>query len=93
MLLRLSEEFWSSPEGIETRLDMLAESIQLTSINDAVKAYARDNDVTELLWVTDEDEHTCDFCDGQSGRPYRIGQFMPDIPVHPGCRCGWDLVT
>jgi hypothetical protein len=72
---------------------MLAESVELTSINDAVKAYAEDNGVSQLRWISNEDEDTCEFCIGQSGRSYKIGEFMPDIPVHPGCRCSWEIVV
>jgi hypothetical protein len=87
----MSESFWTTDYGILLRLEDLAEAVVWRTINNATQILASEAGAKELVWVTEIDEKTCDYCDGQSGRRYRIGQFLPQIPAHPHCRCHWDV--
>jgi len=88
----MSEDFWSSPKGIEMRLQDLAESITWHTVNNAIQILGSNAGAKELEWVTEIDDRSCNFCDSQSGRRYKFGQFIPLIPHHPHCRCHWDLI-
>jgi hypothetical protein len=85
-------DFWKSEEGLLARFDMLSEYATWRTVNGALQAYASEAGVKEFEWVTEITETTCNYCDGQSGRRYRIGQFMPQIPVHYFCRCHWAII-
>lgn len=88
----MSEAFWKSDAGISARIEMLAEQVIWHTFNNALKAYAGESGVKQFEWVTQIDVRTCNYCDAQSGRRYRIGQFMPQMNPHSGCRCHWDVV-
>jgi SPP1 gp7 family putative phage head morphogenesis protein len=88
----MSTPFWKSDVGIAARIEMLAEQVIWQTFNHALKAYAGESGVKQFEWVTEIDVRTCNYCDAQSGRRYRIGQFMPEIPCHIFCRCHWDVV-
>lgn len=84
--------YWLSDKGITVRLEDLAEHISYRTFNNAIQVYASEmSQVVMFEWVTRIDRSTCDYCDSQSGKPYRKGQFMPAIPAHIGCRCTWDV--
>lgn len=68
---------------------MLSEYVQVKTYNRQLRATSQDAGVKQLEWIGETDEATCDYCDGQNGRHYWIGQFIPEIPSHPGCRCSW----
>jgi len=86
------DAYWTSDKGINVRLEDLAEHIAYRTYNNAIQVYAANSEVYRFEWVTSIDESTCNYCDGQSGRRYRKGQFMPQIPAHIGCRCAWDVL-
>jgi len=88
----MSTDYWKSPEGIERRVEMLGEDFCFRTVNNALQAYGRANDVLGWYWIGSIDERTCNYCDSQMGRFYRIGQFLPILPSHAGCRCEWELV-
>lgn len=83
---------WNSPAGIRLRVSMLADYIEVRTVNHAVQVYAAEAGIDSLEWSSAEDEGVCEYCDSQQGRRYKIGMFMPDIPVHVGCRCQWDVI-
>jgi len=86
----MSEEFWSSDEGILLRLEDLAHDFTYKTFNGAVKGSFREAGITEFEWVTTIDDRTCNRCDSLSGRRFKATQFMPKIPLHVGCRCFLD---
>lgn len=88
----MSEDYWKSDQGLAARIEMLAEQVIWKTFNGAMKAYAGESGIKQFEWVTQIDVRTCNYCDAQSGRRYRIGQFMPEIPAHPDCRCHWDII-
>jgi hypothetical protein len=90
---KMSVDFWKSDAGLSARIEMLSEQIIWKSFNNAMQAYAGESGIKVLEWVTMIGPNTCNYCDGQSGRRYRVGQFMPQIPAHPSCRCHWDILV
>jgi len=90
----MSTDFWTSDEGILVRLEDLAWGLDTEVYNNAIQVHVKSNPVlpvVEFEYVTEGDERVCPDCDAFSGRRYRVGQFMPQLPRHPGCRCFWDL--
>ena len=39
------------------------------------------------MWHSEHGENTCDECSGNDGTVYETKEGIPDIPVHPNCRC------
>lgn len=87
----MSEGFWSSDQGILMRLEDLSEAVVWQTFNNATQLVGSEAGATMFEWVSEIDEKTCNYCDRQSGRRYRVGQFIPRIPAHPGCRCFWTV--
>jgi len=48
--------------------------------------------ITRVRWATRGDERVCPICGPLEGRIYRKGQFLPPLPAHANCRCGWELM-
>lgn len=88
----MTSDFWSSPEGLEIRLEDLAESLTWESINKTLEVLGEKVGVQRLEWVSEIDDRTCNYCDGQSGRTYEVGGLLPAMPAHPHCRCHWEIV-
>lgn len=88
----MSEEFWLSDEGILVRMEDLAHDFTFKIYNGALKGSFKEAGIKEFVWVTDytEGNEPCNYCDGQNGRIYSIGQFLPRIPRHVKCKCLWD---
>lgn len=86
-------DFWTSDKGLLLRLDDLAESITWETVNNSLRILASEAGIKNFEWVTEIGPTTCDYCDAQSGRRYRVGQFMPRLPAHVSCRCHWDILT
>jgi len=89
----MSSEYWKSPEGIARRVEMIGEDFTFRVVNNSLMAYGRKNDVAGFGWIGSMDERTCSYCDSQMGRIYRVGQFLPSLPSHAGCRCEWSLLS
>lgn len=86
--------FWTSDKGILLRLKDLTWGLHTETYNGAIQVHVKANPqlpVIEFEYVTAGDERVCAECDRFSGQRYRVGQFMPKLPRHPGCRCYWDL--
>lgn len=86
-------DFWSSDKGLLLRLDDLAESVTWETVNNAFRILASEAGIRNFEWVTEISPNTCSYCDAQSGRRYRVGQFMPRLPAHIACKCHWDILT
>lgn len=84
-------DYWTSDEGILLRLEMMSEFVVWRTVNRAIQIYGSEAGAETFEWVSEIDQNTCGYCDSQSGRRYRRGQFMPEIPAHPRCRCHWDV--
>ena len=88
----LVEAYWQSPEGILDRFSMLAEDVQLSSFNGAVKFYGTALGVTDFVISGDLKATSCSWCVGHVGVVYRRGMFMPSLPRHPGCPHFYDIL-
>ncbi|MCJ7762674.1 hypothetical protein MUP38_04370 [Candidatus Bathyarchaeota archaeon] len=88
----MSESFWTSEAGFLLRLDMLSQDIVWRTINNSIQLIGGEAGVREFEWVTEYlDNEPCNYCDSQSGRRYRVGQFIPRIPAHTNCKCHWSM--
>lgn len=73
------------------RLEMLSQYVVWRTINNALQIYGSEAGAKFFKWISEVDYKICSYCYEQNGRIYRRGQFMPSIPVHPHCRCFWDV--
>ena len=89
-----TSEYWKSPAGITRRVEMLGEDFTYRLVNNALQVYGQTNKVKGWRWEGSIDERTCDYCYSKimEDRLYRLGQFLPSLPAHAGCRCGWILI-
>ena len=90
-----ASKYWYTPEGIMTRINMLSQSFTYKIVNNALIAYGTAGGITRWRWVTNpgaSQTGPCAFCDSQNGRIYRRGQFLPSLPAHSNCVCGWELM-
>jgi hypothetical protein len=85
------ENYWKTQAGIQARLDMLGEDFVYGMQNNALQLLASENEAA-VEWVGYIDNVTCNVCDAQIGRVYRVGQFIPELPAHIHCRCSWRLI-
>lgn len=87
----MSADFWVSDEGIRLRTEMLAQFIIIRTWNRALQMYAPEAGVKGFRFTTFPG--ACMLCVPYEGRVYRAGQFMKHIPVHPWCRCLYDIIV
>jgi hypothetical protein len=87
----LVEAYWQSPDGILDRFSMLAEDVQLSTFNGAVKIYGTALGVTDFVISGDLKATSCEWCIGHVGMVYHRGQFMPDLPRHIKCPHFYDI--
>lgn len=53
----------------------------------------RDARETTVRWVTAGDDRVCKICASHEDEILPINKARRMIPVHPNCRCAWELVT
>ena len=39
------------------------------------------------IWHSEDDEHICDDCASHNGEVFEDKDDIPDVPIHPNCRC------
>lgn len=87
-----SEEYWRTAMGLKRRVSMLGGFFHYRLVNGALQAYGGDPDVSGWLGIPGETEH-CEYCVKHIiGHYFHKGQFLPPLPAHYGCTCGWQLV-
>ena len=87
-----SSSYWSSPSGLVRRMDGLSQDLNFRIVNCAMRMIAPLNGVQWIQWVTQGDDRVCVKCvaagkGGDGHGFYRISWFMPQFPLHFGCRC------
>ena len=95
MLSEALTKYWSSPEGIMHRINMLSQSFTYKIVNNSLIAYGTAGGITRWRWATNPGASIsgpCAYCDSQNGRIYRKGQFLPSLPAHANCVCEWELM-
>jgi hypothetical protein len=88
----MSNDYWSSPKGLAKRIMMFSLDFTFGIQNKALQVYGGNEDVWGFEWEGNIDERTCDYCDARIGHQYRLGMFLPRLPAHANCRCGWRLI-
>ena len=88
-------DYWKTPKGITRRIDSLSQNFNYLIVNNAFKVIAPVNGAHWMRWVDMGDDHVCDIClsyaSGGRGGFYHVTWFMPEMPVHDGCRCQWEI--
>lgn len=90
------EDYWKSDVGIIRRIDSLAQYFSFKVVNNVFKIVGDVNGALWLRWRDMGDAWVCLQCrqyasGGRRGYYYRTW-FMPEMPVHPGCRCQWEII-
>ena len=84
--------YWQTADGILDRFSMLAEDVQFSSFNGAVKVYGTALGVTDFIISGNLKATSCEWCIGHVGVIYHRGQFMHSLPKHPGCTHFYDIL-
>jgi len=89
--------FWLTFSGLMMRIDGLAQDFLFGVTNDAFQAVASANQVEYLHYLIAGDDRVCEQCldhsrGGERGFYRADSPQLPRIPVHPHCRCQWELV-
>jgi len=89
-------DYWKTSKGVTRRIDSLAQNFNYRVINNAVKVVAPTAGAKWLRWRDFGDAQVCSRClayasGGRNGY-YKITWFTPEMPVHLGCRCQWEIV-
>lgn len=88
--------YWSSPAGLTRRIDGLSQDMNFRIVNNSMKMIAPTNNAQWLRWVTAGDDHVCPDCirasQGGKNGYYMISWFSPQMPIHGGDRCLWELL-
>ena len=92
MTQKAAEDYWKTPRGILDRFGMLADDVQLASFNDAVKVYGLALGTGAFRISGSLKGTSCQWCINHVGAIYHRGQFMPDLPRHPGCTHFYDII-
>ena len=85
-------DYWQTPGGILERFGMLADDVQLATFNGAVKILAAAYGATDFQVSGNLKLTSCQWCINHIGVTYHRGQFMPDLPRHPGCPHFYDIL-
>ncbi len=86
-------DYWRSREGILERLAMLANDVELSTFNNAVKVYGKACGATDFQVSGNLKQTSCQWCINHVGVIYHKGQFMPDLPRHPGCPHFYNILS
>jgi len=93
---RHAEDYWTSRAGVFKRIDGLAQNFTYKLVNNAVRITAPEVGVEWLHWDDAGDARVCEECQlhSRGGRNgfYYVHWFLPQMPVHPNCRCQWALM-
>ena len=93
MTKKAAEDYWKTQNGILERFGMLAEDVQLATFNDAVKVYGLALGAVAFRISGNLKLTSCQWCINHVGVTYHRGQFMPDLPRHPGCTHFYEIIN
>ena len=84
-------EFVTIDEEIDVRVlmpwgDIEKEKLIIYGLDEPDEAYEK-SDKTLWIWHSESDEHICDDCASHDGEVFENKDDIPEIPVHPNCRC------
>lgn len=94
--LSAEAEFWQTDNVLNRRISSLGQVFTYGFYNNDAKVLGETYEVAYLIWRTAQDDRVCPKCvensqKGDNGR-FRVGWFLPmGPPVHPRCRCVWEL--
>ena len=88
--------FWDTPAGITRSIKGLGEYFTYDTYNNATHILGETYGVSYLIWTLGiPHDKACPRCvensqKGDNGR-FKVGWFIPQMPVHPHCRCTFKL--
>lgn len=82
--------FWMTDKGLNVRLKDFSEMVVIRTYNRALQVYGKEAKVAGFTYIKYNRVYDCPICWPYDGRSYRAGQFMPYIPRHCNCQCGFD---
>jgi SPP1 gp7 family putative phage head morphogenesis protein len=82
----LQDKLDSKYKKAEYKAAMIVRTEMMFAFNQNILESAKKGGWTRVQWVTANDELVCPVCGPRHSRIYRIDD-VPDIPVHPSCRC------
>jgi hypothetical protein len=97
VLSAASTPYWFTPQGLLRRILGLSQDFVYRILNLSLQIAALQNDAYGLQWIMHQDDRLCPIClrygTGGDHGFYRLNWFQPDPPpVHPGCRCTYQLI-
>jgi SPP1 gp7 family putative phage head morphogenesis protein len=69
-----------------SRARTIARTETMTAVNAGVRDRYRAAGVETVGWISAQDDHSCEECDGLDGQQWPIDD-APQPPLHPNCRC------
>lgn len=70
----------------QQRATLIARTETLRAHNEGRKSFYADAGITEVTWITADDERTCPICRPRNGVVYKL-KDLDGPPAHPDCRC------
>ncbi len=88
-------DFWSTPEGLNARVDAIAHNLIYGAANKFLLLMAGQLipfDEEAFDWSTQNDD-ACEECkENEDEGPY-LADDVPEFPAHPNCRCQVEINT
>ena len=90
-----TSDYWRSPAGINERISALGEFFTYNIVNNSLQVYGETYGAEAFVWITHPElskTGPCPICSPRHGHVYKPGQFLPSMPAHRRCVCGWEIV-
>jgi hypothetical protein len=89
--------YWVTPAGFMRRILGLSQDFVYHILNLGLYLAAIQNHAYALQWTMHQDDRLCPTCltygTGGDHGIYRLNEFRPEPPpVHPGCRCQYQII-
>jgi SPP1 gp7 family putative phage head morphogenesis protein len=83
---KLQERLDMKYKKAEYKVAMITRTEMMYAFNQQIVDAAKKGGWTRFQWVTANDERVCPVCGPRHGKVYHYEE-IPEIPVHPNCRC------
>jgi len=87
------EDYWLTEAGLRIRLALLSHDLVWKAYNEVSLMNFKAWGAKEVVWTAEMiPRKTCEYCQDNHGRKWRVGAFLPLMPAHANCKCYWDAV-
>ncbi len=76
----------------QQRATLIARTETLRAHNEGRKSFYADAGITEVTWITADDDRTCPICLSRNGVVFKL-KNLDGPPAHPACRCSVSAVV